>query len=403
MHFVGPDQLHGYEQRLTTDVYPADLDWTPDWRAPLAGERRPWYHSMESVLDPACARRRCRWTTTTRSPRGRCAHLFDHARGDDRPFFLTVSFTHPHDPWELRRRVLGPLRRRRRSTRRRSGRSRARRPIRTACGCATCPASTRPRSTDAQVAARAARLLRGHQLRRRAHRRGAGRAARVRARGGHDRRCSRATTASCSGSAGSGTRWRSSTRRRASRCSSARRAAIAPARVSQPVSLLDLAPTLLELAGLDPVDGLDGRSLAPALAGAALADADVVAEYLAEGVSAPAVMLRPRAPQVRLVRRRPGAALRPRGRPARAAQPGSRRSGALRRALRRGAPRAGISARCATRCVRSQDERRLVARALRAGQRDGLELRAAAGSPASCAGGDDLYAVQRRLRLDDPT
>lgn len=25
MHFVGPDQLHGFEQRLTTDIYPADL------------------------------------------------------------------------------------------------------------------------------------------------------------------------------------------------------------------------------------------------------------------------------------------------------------------------------------------------------------------------------------------
>ena len=32
MHFVGPDQLHGYEERLTTDVYPASFDWTPDWR-----------------------------------------------------------------------------------------------------------------------------------------------------------------------------------------------------------------------------------------------------------------------------------------------------------------------------------------------------------------------------------
>ena len=51
MHFVGPDQLHGFEQRLTTDVYPADLDWTPDWRLP-ASERLPWYHTMESVLTP---------------------------------------------------------------------------------------------------------------------------------------------------------------------------------------------------------------------------------------------------------------------------------------------------------------------------------------------------------------
>lgn len=31
MHFVGPDQLHGFEERLTTDIYPADFAWTPDW------------------------------------------------------------------------------------------------------------------------------------------------------------------------------------------------------------------------------------------------------------------------------------------------------------------------------------------------------------------------------------
>ena len=28
MHFVGADQLHGFEQRLTTDIYPADFNWT---------------------------------------------------------------------------------------------------------------------------------------------------------------------------------------------------------------------------------------------------------------------------------------------------------------------------------------------------------------------------------------
>ena len=31
MHFCGPDQLHGFEERLTTDIYPADYGWTPDW------------------------------------------------------------------------------------------------------------------------------------------------------------------------------------------------------------------------------------------------------------------------------------------------------------------------------------------------------------------------------------
>jgi len=31
MHFVGADQLHGFEQRLTTDIYPGDFGWTGDW------------------------------------------------------------------------------------------------------------------------------------------------------------------------------------------------------------------------------------------------------------------------------------------------------------------------------------------------------------------------------------
>ncbi len=45
MHFVGPDQLHGFEERLTTDIYPADFGWTPDYRKP--GERIDWwYHNL---------------------------------------------------------------------------------------------------------------------------------------------------------------------------------------------------------------------------------------------------------------------------------------------------------------------------------------------------------------------
>ena len=44
MHFCGPDQLHGFEQRLTTDIYPADFGWTPDWQR--FDERPGWYHTM---------------------------------------------------------------------------------------------------------------------------------------------------------------------------------------------------------------------------------------------------------------------------------------------------------------------------------------------------------------------
>jgi choline-sulfatase len=47
MHFCGPDQLHGFESRLTTDIYPADYGWTPDWDHPDV--RPSWYHNMSSV------------------------------------------------------------------------------------------------------------------------------------------------------------------------------------------------------------------------------------------------------------------------------------------------------------------------------------------------------------------
>ncbi len=102
MHFVGPDQLHGFEQRLTTDIYPADLDWTPDWRLPPT-ERAPWYHTMESVLRPGVCAASMQMDYDDDVAHRAVRKLRDLARGGhEQPFFLTVSFTHPHDPWELR-------------------------------------------------------------------------------------------------------------------------------------------------------------------------------------------------------------------------------------------------------------------------------------------------------------
>ena len=54
MHFVGPDQLHGFEERVTTDVYTADFVWVPDWTN--VGERIDrWYHNMDSVFEAGSA------------------------------------------------------------------------------------------------------------------------------------------------------------------------------------------------------------------------------------------------------------------------------------------------------------------------------------------------------------
>jgi len=104
MHFVGPDQLHGFEERLTTDIYPADFGWTPDYRKP--GQRIDWwYHNMGSVTGAGVAETSNQIEYDDEVAFHATAKLYDLARGrDDRPWCLTVSFTHPHDPYVARRR-----------------------------------------------------------------------------------------------------------------------------------------------------------------------------------------------------------------------------------------------------------------------------------------------------------
>ncbi|SEN39327.1 choline-sulfatase [Paracoccus alcaliphilus] len=103
MHFVGPDQLHGFEERLTTDIYPADFGWTPDYRKP--GERIDWwYHNLGSVTGAGVAEITNQLEYDDEVGYHACHKLYDLARSRDRrPWCLTVSFTHPHDPFVARR------------------------------------------------------------------------------------------------------------------------------------------------------------------------------------------------------------------------------------------------------------------------------------------------------------
>ncbi len=103
MHFVGPDQLHGFEERLTTDIYPADFGWTPDYRKP--GERIDWwYHNMGSVTGAGVAEITNQLEYDDEVAYHATRKVYDLGRGlDDRPWMLTVSFTHPHDPYVARR------------------------------------------------------------------------------------------------------------------------------------------------------------------------------------------------------------------------------------------------------------------------------------------------------------
>jgi choline-sulfatase len=106
MHFCGPDQLHGFEERLTTDIYPADFGWVPDWSRPDA--RPSWYHNMSSVRDAGPCVRTNQLDFDDEVTFAARQKLYDLAREraagrDARPFCLVVSLTHPHDPYAITR------------------------------------------------------------------------------------------------------------------------------------------------------------------------------------------------------------------------------------------------------------------------------------------------------------
>ena len=103
MHFVGADQLHGFEERLTTDIYPADFGWTPNWGDP-DGRFDWWFHNMDSVRHAGIVDVSNQLDFDDDVAHRSIRKLRDLARTDDgRPWMMTASFTHPHDPYVARR------------------------------------------------------------------------------------------------------------------------------------------------------------------------------------------------------------------------------------------------------------------------------------------------------------
>jgi choline-sulfatase len=392
MHFVGPDQLHGFEQRLTTDVYPADLDWTPDWRLP-ASERLPWYHTMESVLEPGVCTASMQMDYDDEVAHQAVRKLHDLARGDAaQPFFLCVSFTSPHDPWELRPEYWG----------------------RYDPAAIELPAVGPIPREDADPHSLRLRDMSGiddvaltdEQVRRARHGYYAA-ISYVDERIGEvlgalaDSGLADETVVLFTADHGEMLGERGLWYKMAFFEPSVRVPLIvsapgrfAPRRVHEPVSQSDIAPTLLDLCGL----GLDGRSLAPALAGAPLGDADVVAEYLAEGVTSPAVMLlRGRRKyiwcsgdpeQLYDVEADPHELVN-------LAAPDSQPCVHMREEVHRRWRLDALSESI----LRSQEQRRVVVAGLRHGRPPRWSFVPDAGD-GFVGGSDDLYELQRRARLD---
>lgn len=100
MHFIGPDQYHGFEKRLTADLYPADFSWVPNW----GNEGKRDTNDDRSVLVSGVCERSVQIDFDEMVTTNAIQYLYDIARSEDtRPFFLQVSYTHPHEPYLCRK------------------------------------------------------------------------------------------------------------------------------------------------------------------------------------------------------------------------------------------------------------------------------------------------------------
>lgn len=103
MHFVGPDQLHGFRQRFVTNIYPADFSWT--WMMTKFGRQAnqaPQYVGEAIKVG--------RWNDALSYDEETHFRALEylHATGlkteqaqkggeAPQPFFLCVSYHHPHE------------------------------------------------------------------------------------------------------------------------------------------------------------------------------------------------------------------------------------------------------------------------------------------------------------------
>ncbi len=292
-HFIGPDQLHGAEERLTSDIYPADFGWTPSWETP--DEALSWHHNLLSVVEAGPCRRDLQIDFDDETAYQSVRKLYDLARSaDERPFFHLVSFTHPHDPYNITPEYWG-------------------RYDHVAIDLPSVPAIP-----YAERDPHSRRLYDNYKMGdyritdehiRNARHAYYGAISYVDDRVGELLRALEATGLSddtlvvFTGDHGDMLGERGMWYKMSFFEWSVRVPLIvyapgrfAPRRVARHVSHLDLLPTLIELAGggLAPVEPLDGRSLLPLLEGDASAwgDDTVYGEYLAEGSISPLLMVR---------------------------------------------------------------------------------------------------------------
>lgn len=101
MHYVGPDQLHGFEHRLTRDIHATGFELTPDWSRgtypnPGTGVKRLKEAGVTNWNNHLAYDDKVQFRTLEK--------IRDIGRvpaEERRPFFLCASFFHPHDPFVI--------------------------------------------------------------------------------------------------------------------------------------------------------------------------------------------------------------------------------------------------------------------------------------------------------------
>jgi choline-sulfatase len=103
MHFIGADQLHGFEERVTSDVVPADYGWMPfgtdaepSWKDTALDE----WPNMKPVIEAGVCIRSLGMDFDDEVAFQAVRKIHDYARDpEQKPFFLTASFIEPHEPY----------------------------------------------------------------------------------------------------------------------------------------------------------------------------------------------------------------------------------------------------------------------------------------------------------------
>ena len=97
-HFIGADQLHGFDRRLTPDMYPSRFDWTVDWSPGV--EHREGTSVSKLEVSGLCRTNNQLLYDAEVQFRALEFLRYEGLENRGSPFFLYVSYTQPHDAYQ---------------------------------------------------------------------------------------------------------------------------------------------------------------------------------------------------------------------------------------------------------------------------------------------------------------